>query len=150
MVNASRLVGLLLILLWGAAPAKAQTTTYTNCTVTVTGGNITVACPSTPPPPALACTVVTSSAAIQVGVPFTLDVSGQCSGGVKPYTFAAVNFQPGITISPAGIISGTPQTAGTFTLTWKATDSATAQGFERRIILDAAKTDFHLARSADR
>ena len=56
----------------------------------------------------------------------TLNVSGGASGGKKPYTFTAKNLPDGLTISAAGVISGTPAkaaAAGSATITVK--DSAT-------------------------
>jgi hypothetical protein len=52
-------------------------------------------------------------------------VGGSVSGGTSPYSFTATGLPAGITISPAGLISGTPTTvvaAGTATIT--VTDSA--------------------------
>jgi formylglycine-generating enzyme required for sulfatase activity len=37
-----------------------------------------------------------------------IDVSGAASGGTQPYTFSATGLPAGITISAAGVISGTP------------------------------------------
>ncbi|MCL1810698.1 MAG: hypothetical protein FWG41_00530 [Methanomassiliicoccaceae archaeon] len=41
-----------------------------------------------------------------------IDVSGGVSGGIVPYTFTASGLPAGISISPAGTISGTPTAAG--------------------------------------
>jgi hypothetical protein len=48
------------------------------------------------------------------------------AGGVPPYTWsvAAGAFPGGLSISPAGVISGTPTASGTFSVTVKVTDSA--------------------------
>lgn len=146
------LAAALILTVWFySTSAQTNSVTYTNCTVVVSGGTINITCPTTPPPPPLVCTVSTAPNPLQVGVAFTLDVSGQCSGGTKPYTFTAVGFPAGITMSPAGVISGTPQTVGTVLLTWQVTDSGkTAQTFEQRIILDAAKKPSHPTRPAGR
>jgi uncharacterized repeat protein (TIGR01451 family) len=47
------------------------------------------------------------------------------SGGTAPYGFAVTNgaVPPGLTLSNAGLLSGTPTTAGSFTFTVTATDS---------------------------
>jgi hypothetical protein len=47
------------------------------------------------------------------------------AGGIAPYTFEVTDgsLPPGLTLSPAGELSGTPTTPGTFTFTVKATDS---------------------------
>ncbi|HEY0641928.1 MAG TPA: ExeM/NucH family extracellular endonuclease, partial [Nocardioides sp.] len=53
--------------------------------------------------------------------PFTL----AATDGVKPYTWAATGLPDGVTISPAGVISGTPSTIGTSTVVATVTDSST-------------------------
>jgi len=52
------------------------------------------------------------------------------NGGSAPYTFAitAGQLPPGLNLSPAGTISGTPTTAGTFNFTVTATDSLNFSG----------------------
>ncbi|MGW5054573.1 putative Ig domain-containing protein [Actinokineospora sp. NPDC004072] len=50
------------------------------------------------------------------------------SGGTSPYTWAATGLPAGLSISPSGLISGTPTAAGTSTVTATATDSAGASG----------------------
>jgi hypothetical protein len=58
-----------------------------------------------------------------------IDVSGGVAGGVPSYSFAATGLPAGITISAAGIISGTPTTAGaagTATITVADSDTPTA------------------------
>jgi serine protease len=48
------------------------------------------------------------------------------SGGVTPYTWSATGLPPGLSIgSSSGTISGTPSTAGTYSVTATATDSTT-------------------------
>ncbi|MCL1893771.1 MAG: InlB B-repeat-containing protein [Holophagaceae bacterium] len=65
-----------------------------------------------------------------VGVPIlTKDISNSASGGTKPYTFSATGLPAGITITTAGILSGTPTTAGpagSATITVTDATSATA------------------------
>lgn len=52
------------------------------------------------------------------------------SGGAGPYTFAvtAGALPAGLTLSPGGVLSGTPTAGGTFNLTVTATDSSPAPG----------------------
>lgn len=57
-----------------------------------------------------------------VGVAYTGSVSA--TGGTKPYTFAATGLPDGLGMSAAGAVSGTPTTAGTFTVTASVTDAA--------------------------
>jgi gliding motility-associated-like protein len=44
------------------------------------------------------------------------------TGGTTPYTYSAVNLPPGLTLSPAGEITGTPSESGTFTFPVTITD----------------------------
>ena len=50
------------------------------------------------------------------------------AGGTSPYTWAITSapatVPPGLALSPAGVLSGTPTGAGTFTITVQATDAA--------------------------
>jgi len=48
------------------------------------------------------------------------------SGGTTPYTYSLVTgiIPPGLILSPAGLISGTPNTAGNYTITVRVTDNA--------------------------
>jgi uncharacterized protein YhjY with autotransporter beta-barrel domain len=52
------------------------------------------------------------------------------SGGTAPYTYAfnSGTFPPGLSISSSGVLSGTPTTAGSWTLSLKATDSTGGGG----------------------
>jgi ribulose-5-phosphate 4-epimerase/fuculose-1-phosphate aldolase len=63
--------------------------------------------------------------ALTVGMPITpVNVSGAVSGGTKPYTFMSNGLPDGISISTAGVISGTPTTAAAGTATVIVTDAA--------------------------
>jgi len=83
-----------------------------------------------------AYTLVVACATITVGggappTNVTAGVAGYthtftATGGVSPWTFTATGTLPtGLTLSSAGVLSGTPNAAGTFNFTIVATDSAT-------------------------
>jgi uncharacterized protein (TIGR03437 family) len=59
-----------------------------------------------------------------VGLPYG-PVPIMVTGGTTPYSFSRRNFPPGLTMDGNGVISGTPTTAGTFTLYVTVTDHAT-------------------------
>ncbi|HRJ52820.1 MAG TPA: cellulase family glycosylhydrolase [Candidatus Thiothrix moscowensis] len=78
--------------------------------------------PPPPPPPALDITT-TSLTAGTAGTAYSAQASA--SGGTSPYTWslAAGSLPTGLSLSTAGIISGTPTTAGTASFSVKVTDS---------------------------
>jgi hypothetical protein len=51
-------------------------------------------------------------------------VTFTATGGVPPYTWSATGLPPGMNLSPIGILSGIPTTAGTFTIILTVTDSS--------------------------
>ncbi|HEY3750625.1 MAG TPA: putative Ig domain-containing protein [Pseudonocardiaceae bacterium] len=57
-----------------------------------------------------------------VGTAASLQLSA--SGGTAPYTFTATGLPTGLSVSSGGLISGTPTTAGTFTVAATVHDSA--------------------------
>ncbi|MEU4744696.1 S8 family serine peptidase [Actinosynnema sp. NPDC023658] len=61
-----------------------------------------------------------------VGTAVSLQLSA--SGGTAPYAFSATGLPPGLSISSSGLISGTPTTTGTYSVTVTATDSASRTG----------------------
>lgn len=75
----------------------------------------------------IACPVITVNPAAlpdgTVGVAYSQTVTG--SGGTAPYTFAVTGsvLPPGLTLSTAGLISGTPTTSGSFDFDITATDN---------------------------
>jgi len=94
---------------WDAVSVPAQSADPT-CT---TGGNtVTVTNPG--------------SQTGTVGTAVSLQLSA--SGGTAPYTWSATGLPAGLSISSSGLISGTPTTATTYTVTATATDSTTATG----------------------
>ncbi len=58
-----------------------------------------------------------------VGVPYG-PITIMVNGGTTPYGFSRRNFPPGLTMDGNGVISGTPTTAGSFTLYVTVTDHA--------------------------
>jgi len=71
--------------------------------------------------------IVTTSpqASGQVGVAYK-PVQFQAAGGVGPYSWSAGSVPAGMSFSPTGVLSGTPTTAGTFTIAVTVTDSVKA------------------------
>lgn len=62
-----------------------------------------------------------------VGTAYTPTVTAV--GGVGPYTFTvSPGLPPGVSLSPAGVFSGTPTTAGTYSFTITVTDHNLCQG----------------------
>ena len=70
---------------------------------------------------------ITSNATLPSGTPGQAYTALQlaAAGGRQPYTWAVINgtIAPGLSLSPAGSITGTPTTTGTFTFTAQVTDS---------------------------
>ena len=61
-----------------------------------------------------------------VGTAKSLQLSA--SGGTAPYTWTATGLPPGLSISSSGLISGTPTTAGGYSVTATAKDASNATG----------------------
>jgi hypothetical protein len=89
------------------------------CIIILHGNTIvSTACPS----PLLAQTITLPKA--NTNQPYTADVTGSVSGGVKPYIFIATSDLDGLSLSPDGKLTGIPKNAGVFNLTWTVVDSA--------------------------
>ena len=73
-----------------------------------------------------------------VGEPYT-PVVISATGGTPPHTFAvtAGTIAPGLTVSAAGVLSGTPTEVGSFTFTVTATDAAECRGSQIYTVLVA-------------
>jgi Zn-dependent metalloprotease len=95
---------------WNAVSVPAQTG---DPTCTPSGGTVTVTNPGSK-----TGTVGTAISS------FTLTASG----GTAPYTWSATGLPAGLSISSGGTVSGTPTTAGTYSVTATATDSASQTG----------------------
>jgi subtilase family serine protease len=63
-----------------------------------------------------------------VGTATSLQISGSDSASGQTLTYTATGLPPGLTISSSGLISGTPTTAGTYTVTVTAKDTTGATG----------------------
>jgi hypothetical protein len=92
--------------------------------VTLSGGNTVGGCSTV----AAGCPVITLSPATlpagTVGVAYNQTLTG--SGGTAPYIFTVTGgtLPPGLTLSPAGVLAGTPTSGGTFSFVIRATDAA--------------------------
>lgn len=90
--------------------------------------------PIPPVPPVPQDPVVTAPLPplIQVGTPLRVQVPATDPQD-DPLTFTAANLPPGLTISPGGLVSGTPTTAGYYVITVTAADPAGHTGSDRSI-----------------
>ncbi len=96
-------------LLWTKG-ATTATNTYANQGANFANMKVTWS-PSAPAPVAPAITSLTPPATATVGVPYDFTVTAT---GTAPITFTASGLPTGLTISSAGVISGTPTAAGAF------------------------------------
>lgn len=80
----------------------------------------------TPPPPPTITTTAVPNGAVSSAFTFTFTATG----GVTPYTWSqpAGTLPNGLTLSSAGVLSGTPSQGGNFTYTIKVTDANTQAG----------------------
>jgi hypothetical protein len=89
-------------------------------------------------PAALAITT-SSLPAGTVGTAYTATTLA-ATGGTPPYTWSASGLPSGLSISSAGVISGTPTASGSFSVTVQATDSAQATATKAYSVTVAAAT----------
>ncbi len=91
---------------------------------TTTSSSVAVTVSNTSPPPLNITTTSLPSATVGTAYSQTLTATG----GTTPYTWSRSSgtLPPGLTLSSAGIISGTPTTAGSFSFTVQVTDSPSA------------------------
>ncbi|HKN71090.1 MAG TPA: putative Ig domain-containing protein, partial [Terriglobales bacterium] len=129
--NASLPLGLTLNTATGVISGTPTATGQTTFTVTVTdsetpkaqtaSASLTITVNNSAP-----LAVTTTSSQLPTGVngtpypPTTL----QASGGVTPYTWSISGNPSWLSISPSGVLSGTPNATGKFTFTAKVTDSS--------------------------
>ena len=109
-------------------PTTAGTYTFRITIVDSTGAVFTQTVTLTVVLPAPALSLSGSLANGKVGVPYAGQISA--SGGTGPYTYAGTGLPGGLSLSASGAITGTPGTAGQFSLAAAVTDSkgATASG----------------------
>jgi hypothetical protein len=123
----------------GATATNSAGQTGSSATVSVLVNN------SANPPPMTIITPVTLPTATQ-GAAYTANLAqiDQLTGGVPPYTFALSSGSlPGnLTLSAAGIISGTPNVIGTFNFGYIITDSSgTAMVLQLQVVAERVRAD---------
>jgi len=79
--------------------------------------------------PLITVNPLTVPTGVQPGVPYSVSITA--TGATAPYTFAvtAGALPPGLMLSSAGLLSGTPTTSGTSIFTMTATDTNGCTGF---------------------
>jgi outer membrane autotransporter protein len=78
--------------------------------------------------PASSITITPTTLSLQAGTPFNATLTA--TGGTAPYTYSLSGgtLPPGLSLSPAGVISGTPTARGAASFTVQATDNVGATG----------------------
>ncbi|KAF1056971.1 MAG: hypothetical protein GAK34_00041 [Delftia tsuruhatensis] len=111
------------------ATAPAGSAGTVDVRVTTTGGTSATGAADQFTYVAITVTPATLAGTPKVGVSFSETLTA--SGGATPYTFAMAGgstLPTGLSLSPAGVISGTPTAAGAFSFTVQATDSSSISG----------------------
>jgi hypothetical protein len=107
-------------------------TSATNLAGAVQTAQTAAAAAEPPPPPAL---VITGSLqAATVGVPYTGQVSA--AGGVGEIAISATGLPDGLSVTPSGLVSGTPTTVGQNDPTFTVADSSTPTAQQQSITLE--------------
>src|SRR6202023_739001 len=106
-----------------AGRALAGTGATGAVTMAGSGGNTIGGCSAAPPVCPLITVAPPTAAHGPVGVAYSQQITA--SGGTGPYTFmvASGTLPAGLTLTAAGLLSGTPTTGGTSTVTIRAVDT---------------------------
>jgi hypothetical protein len=93
--------------------------------VTLAGSNLVGGCSSAPPPPVCPTITIAPSSLPNGTVAVAYNQTISASGGAAPNTFTVTSgaLPTGLTLTPAGVLAGTPTTAGSFTFTVRGTDA---------------------------
>jgi hypothetical protein len=107
----------------GSSPVTIRGTDANGCFKEV---SYTVVIAAAPPPPAVCPTITLSPALLPsgtVGAAYSQTIVG--SGGAAPFSFGvtAGALPAGLTLTPAGVLAGTPTTNGTSLITIRGTDA---------------------------
>lgn len=98
-----------------------------NGAVTLDSNRVTVTCPSGAPSAGACGTIALAPAALPNGsVSTAYNQTITASGGMAPYTFTVNNgtLPPGLSLSPTGVLSGTPTAGSTSSFTVRAIDAS--------------------------